>query len=243
MERFGITLPLDRVPLAEHGPWLRELSDLGYTDFWTQETGGLDAFSPLAFAAACGVSGRLGTGIAQIPTRGPATLASEAAALAEAAPGRFVLGIGSSSRAIATDWNAMPFARPYARARDTIRFLRRALAGERVDEEYETFAVRGYRLQRPPEVPPPIYLAALRERMLRLAGSEADGVLLGLVTAEDVARVVPLVHQGGPDKDVVLRLAICPTEDAERARDRTPHADHLFERDRVRRVSRVARAR
>lgn len=218
MVRYGITLPLDGVPLSEHGSWLHELSDLGYTDFWTQESGGLDAFTPLAFAAACGTGARLGTAIAQIPTRGPATLASEAAALAEAAPGRFVLGIGTSSRVIAEDWNAMPFARPYARARDTVRFLRKALAGERIDEAFETFTVRGYRLQRPPGTPPPIYLAALRERMLRLAADEADGVLLGLVTADDVERVVPYFRESAKDKDVVLRLAVCPTEDAERAR-------------------------
>jgi probable F420-dependent oxidoreductase len=216
--RYGMTIPLPGVALHEHRDWLARLEQLGYTDLWTQETGGLDAFTPLAYAAAVCPSLRLGTGIAQIPTRGPATLAMEAAALAEAAPGRFVLGIGSSSPAIVRDWNDLPFERPYSRARDTLRFLRRALAGERIDERYETFAVRGFRLERPPPAPPPIYVAALRERMLGLAASEADGALLGLVTAEDVARIAPLVRAKDASRDVVLRLAVCPIEDAERAR-------------------------
>ena len=84
MRRFGMTVPLPGVPLHAHEDWLRQLVDLGYTDLWTQETGGFDAFTPLALASVWAPSARLGTAIAQIPTRGPATLASQAAALAEA---------------------------------------------------------------------------------------------------------------------------------------------------------------
>lgn len=217
--RWGLTLPIAKLPLAAHGPLLQEVRDFGYTDAWTSETSGADAFAPLAFAAALEPRLRLGTAIAGIYSRGPALLAMSAAALSEAAPGRFVLGIGASSPAIVEGWNAARFERPLARVRDTLRFLRRALAGERVDEVFETFAVRGFRLERPPESPPPIYLAALREGMLRLAGREADGVILGLLTAEDVARVVAILDEEGQGKDVVARIAVCPTPDARKARE------------------------
>jgi probable F420-dependent oxidoreductase len=215
----GVTLPIPKLPLAAHGPLLRELRDFGYRDAWTSETSGHDAFAPLAFAAALEPRLRLGTAIAGVYARGPALLAMSTAALCEAAPGRVVLGIGASSAAIVEGWNAARFDRPLARVRDTLRFLRRALAGERVDEVYETFAVRGFRLERPPVSPPPIYLAALREGMLRLAAREADGVVLGLLSAEDVARVVAIVNQGGQEKDVVARIAVCPSSDVEKARE------------------------
>ena len=53
--------------------------------------------------------------------------------------------------------------------RDTIRFLRAALAGEKVTEQYETFSVNGFRSEIVPSEPPPILVAALRhERMLDL---------------------------------------------------------------------------
>jgi probable F420-dependent oxidoreductase len=191
--RWAMTIPLPAVPLHEHRPWLEELAGLGYTDLWTQETGGLDAFTPLAVAAAWSDL-RLGTAIAQIPTRGPATLAMEAAALAEMAPGRCVLGIGASSPAIVRDWNGLPYERPYSRTRDTVRFLRKALTGEKVTERYDTFEVRGFRLERPPAEPPPIYVAALRPRMLELAAHEADGVALSLVTPEDVGKLAAIVR-------------------------------------------------
>ncbi len=216
--RFGVTLPFDGVSLSGHGPLVREVAGLGYTDLWTSETSAFDAFSPLAVVATSAPALRLGAAIAPVFTRGPALLAMTAAALADAAPGRFVLGIGSSSRAIVEDWNAGLLERPLSRVRDTLRFLRRALAGERIDEAFDTFAVRGFRLERPPPVPPPIHLAALREGMLRLAAEEADGAILGLLSVDDVKRVVGVLHAAGPAREVVARVAVCPTADAAAAR-------------------------
>ncbi len=188
---------------------------LGYTDVWSAETDGVDGFTPLALAAAWSPSLQLGVAIIPAYTRGPALLAQSVAGMAEAAPGRFTLGLGTSSDVIVSRWNGIEFAEPYKRVRDTIRFLRSALAGEKVDHEYETFTVRGFRLARPVEHPPPIFLAALRPGMLRLAGREADGVILNWLSAEDVATVKPEIGAAVP---VAARIFVCPTEDAGLAR-------------------------
>ncbi len=215
MDRYGITVPFDDVPLAEHVSWYRRLDELGYTDVWTGEANSADGFTPLAMAAVASDRLQLGTAVVPVYTRGPGLLAMQAATMAEVAPGRFALGIGSSSDVIVERWNATPFTEPYKRVRDTVRFLRAALTGEKVDAEYETFTVRGFRLGRRLEQPPPIYVAALRPGMLRLAGREADGAILNWLSAEDVSKVVPEV---GPDKAIVARIFVCPTEDADRAR-------------------------
>src|SRR5271170_3105203 len=94
---YGITVPLDGIPLSEHRECYEELVELGYTDAWSSEADGTDAFTHLALAAAWAPTLRLGTAIVPAHTRGPALLAQSAAALAEAAPGRFALGIGTSS--------------------------------------------------------------------------------------------------------------------------------------------------
>jgi probable F420-dependent oxidoreductase len=214
--RLGLTLPLDR-PLAAHAGVIGALEAAGFTDLWTAETAGLDAFAPLAHAAALTSRARLGTGIANVFTRGPALLAMNAAALAEAAPGRFVLGLGAASPAIVRAWNGLPFERPLARVRDTVRFLRAALAGDRIDAQYETFAVRGFRLERPPGQPPPILLAALRPRMLELAAGEADGALLNWLSAADVARAAAIVKRQ-PGRELGVRILVCPSEDADTVR-------------------------
>jgi probable F420-dependent oxidoreductase len=141
-----------------------------------------------------------------------------AASLAEAAPGRFVLGIGASSPAIVTDWNAVPFVDPYGRCRDVLRFLRRALSGELVDEAYPSFTVRRFRLERPPPTAPPILLAALRAGMLRLAAAEADGVILNWLAAEDLPKVRAELGAARPGFETVARIFVCPTGDSGYAR-------------------------
>lgn len=166
---------------------------------------------------------RLGTAIVPVYTRGPATIAQSVAAMAQAAPGRFVVGIGSSSNVIVERWNAGTFDQPYARVRDTLRFLRTALTGEKVTEEYETFAIRGFRLKALPPEPVPILVAALREGMLRLAGRHGDGAIINWLSADDVATVAPIVRQFGPgpdgtEKEVVARIFVAPTSDTDMVR-------------------------
>src|SRR5215211_8840094 len=170
MQRYGITVPFDGIPLAGQRELFAELPDLGYTDVWSSEVDGADAFTPLVLASVWAPGLRLGTAIAPVFTRGPATLAQCAATLAAAAPGRFTLGIGASSDVIVERWNGLAFERPYERMRDTARFLRAALGGEKVSERYQTFTVDGFRLQLVPERPPALLIAALRPGMLRLAG-------------------------------------------------------------------------
>src|SRR6266704_2304301 len=216
--RWGVTLPLDGVALPAHRQLVEELPALGYADVWSAEVSGADAFTPLALAAAWSPALRLGTAIAPAATRGPALLAMSAAAMAEAAPGRFALGIGASSQTIVEQWNAASFEQPFRRTRDTLRFVRRALAGERIDEAFDTFTVRGFRLTRVPEVPPPLLLAALRPGMLRLAGREADGAITNLLAAGDVPKVAAELHSWGKGKELVARLFVCPTEDLDHVR-------------------------
>jgi probable F420-dependent oxidoreductase len=216
--RWGVTLPLDGVELPAHREVVEGLADLGYADVWSAEVSGADGFTPLALAAAWSPALRLGTAIVPAATRGPALLAMSAAAMAEAAPGRFALGIGASSQVIVERWNAASFDRPFQRTRDTLRFVKRALAGERIDEAFETFTVRGFRLARVPEVPPPVLLAALRPGMLRLAGREADGAITNLLSPGDVPKVTAELHAAGEGKELVARLFVCPTDDRDYAR-------------------------
>jgi probable F420-dependent oxidoreductase len=213
-QRFGITIPFDGLSLPEHRDVFRELVDLGFTDVWSAESGAYDAFTPLVLAAAWAPELRLGTAIIPAFTRGAMTLASQVASLCAANPGKFAVGIGSSSNIIVERWNGIPFDKPYQRVRDTLRFLRSALQGDKVTETYETFAVNGFRLGVKVDPQPPILIAALRSGMLKLAGTEGDGAIINWLTADDVRTVAPLVAGAdGARKEVVARLFVLPTED------------------------------
>jgi probable F420-dependent oxidoreductase len=214
--RPGMTVPLPG-PLHSHRERLAELADLGYTDVWSAESDGADGFTPLALAAAWEPRLRLGTAIIPAYTRSPACLAQSVASLADAAPGRFAIGIGSSSNVIVERWNGVPFVEPYKKVRDVVRFLRDALSGEKVAKAYDTFEVQGFRLGVKLEQVPPILVAALREGMLRLAGREADGVIINWLSPSDVGRVVGVVADaaGGAEREVVCRVFVCPSDNAD----------------------------
>ncbi len=193
MNRWGLTFPLDGVTLPAHRELLPEAEGLGYTDAWTAEVDGADSFVPLALAAAWTRDMRLGTAIANVFTRGPALLAMTAAAVNEAAAGRFCLGLGASSPAIVENWNGIELRRPLERVREMAAFLRAAFAGEKVSSE--ALGVRGFRLSRRFAAPPPIFIAALRERMLALAGSVGDGVIINWLSPADVPKTVNVARE------------------------------------------------
>ena len=215
-----MTVPFDGIPLSAQGDLFAELADLGYTDLWSSEANGTDAFTPLALASVHAPTMRLGTAIVPAYTRGPALMAMSVASLAEAAPGRVAFGIGTSSNVIVERWNAIPFEKPFQQTRDMVRFLRSSLAGEKVTEDYESFSVQGFKLGRVPAVQPQILVAALREGMLQLAGRESDGAIINWLSAEDVATVAPIVQAAGDGeaKEVVARIFVCPSTDTDTVR-------------------------
>jgi probable F420-dependent oxidoreductase len=193
-KRVALTVPVEGFTLAEHAGIAQEAERLGYADAWSFEVDGADCFAPLMVVGQA-TRMRIGTAIANVYTRGPATLAMTAASVADIAPGRFCLGIGSGSQPIVEAWNGGEFRKPATRVREMAMFLRRALAGERVVFRGETFAVDGFRLTRPPAAPVPIYVAALRAGMLAVAGDVADGAVLNWLAASDVARCVRVVRE------------------------------------------------
>jgi len=193
-KRLALSVPLDAFTLAEHSELAREAERLGYTDAWSLEVDGTDCFTPLAVVGAA-TQMRLGTAIANVYTRGPATLAQTAAGMAEVAPGRFNLGIGAGSQPIVEMWNSGSFAKPATRVREMAQFLRQALAGERVVFYGQTFHVDGFRLSRPIEQPVPIHVAALREGMLNVAGEVGDGAIINWLSADDCRKSVAVVRE------------------------------------------------
>ena len=198
--RWGLTLPFPGVTLSDHEPLVRQAEAAGYDDLWTGETAGPDGFTPLALAAAWTERMRLGTGVVNPYTRGPAILAQHAAALADASDGRFVLGIGSSSNVIVERWNQGEFTKPLTRVRESVEALRPVFRGER--------GPGGFKLETPPSAPIPIVIAALRDRMLALAGEIGDGAFVNFLPLSGLPHVIQQV--ANPDIELVCRFFCIP---------------------------------
>lgn len=217
MRRLGLTIGLEGAGLrdaVELGRWAEEL---GYTDLWTAEVGGVDALTPLAALASTTSSARLGTGIVPVFTRPPALLAMSAAALHDLSGGRFVLGLGTSSDVIVERWMGERFTRPLTRLREYVEVVRSCLTGEKVEFHGLTTKVDGFRLQHAP-ADVPIHLAALGPTACALAGEVADGIVFFLKTADGVKEALGWANDARGDREpieCVVRLPYLVDEEPE----------------------------
>lgn len=211
---WGLTIPLEDRPLEDLPQLAQAMFACGYTDFWTSESDFGDGLTPLAAIAAHVPDAQLGVAVLPVQTRGPTLLAMSVASLASLAPGRLSVGLGASSPTIVQNWNSREFGKPLTHVRETLEFLQLALTGERIDRTYSTFAVSGFRLRNVPQTPPKLLVGALRPQMLAL-GATVDGAITNWLSAEDVTQVRSVL---GEDVDLVARIMVCASEDADAVR-------------------------
>ncbi len=225
--RLAISLPLpfhsmrDCVEIAR-----RAEREWGYTAAWLAETNGPDAFVVAAAVADATERMTIGTAVVPVYNRTPAVLAMAAGALAQLSGDRCVLGVGSSSHAIIQDWNGIPFEAPLTHVRESVAILRQALSGEKTSFEGKRLRSRGFRLASRPSQPVPIYLGALRERMLALTGEIGDGLVLNLFPVSALPKMLAAHRAGGAHAgrdvsghEVVVRFQVAVTDDVPAARN------------------------
>jgi probable F420-dependent oxidoreductase len=223
--RPGITIIPEPFQNQHNLDYARRAEELGYVDAWSIESSSIDAFSPLAAAAAVTRKMRLGTAIVPVFTRPPALIAMSSATVQQISGGRFVLGLGLSTPTIVEQWMGVEYRKPVTRMRETVAALRQAFTRSKVVLDGKTVRINGFRLDMPLDTPPPIYIAAQGSKMLRIAGEIGDGLLVNFITPEALPAMLKHTHEGmraaGRDPaqlDVVCRIIVVMDEDEARAR-------------------------
>ncbi len=191
-----------RLELAVPGRSIREHTELaslakqsGFTGAWVSEVAGFDAVTQAVAVGQAMPGCRVGTAIVPMQTRDPLLMAMSANSLAEVLDGRFALGLGTSTRVIIEDWHSRPWDSPIAMTREYVGLIRQFLDGEMVTTEGR-FSYKRARLAGRCGHPVPVYLAALNDRMLRLAGEVADGVILNFASPAYFQHALPRVAEG-----------------------------------------------
>ncbi|MGA5901173.1 LLM class flavin-dependent oxidoreductase [Streptomyces venetus] len=191
--RPGLAIQAGTVPLAVQVA--QEAERRGLPSFWSSEFYDRSAVVTLAAAAAATSRIRLGSAIAWALGRTPVTLATEFRSLAELAPGRITLGLGTGNGQVIADWHGADARRPAARLAELVPLIRRLWELDTTAVEHDGEFYR-CRLAADPLLPawplvdvgesgkhghsrPAILVAGGRRPMISAAGAVADG-LVGL---------------------------------------------------------------
>jgi probable F420-dependent oxidoreductase len=226
--RVGISMPGLSTPLERFREYAELAETAGFDSVWDYEFY-RNPFVVHAGAAAATDSIQLATGIAEAFTRSPFELANAAADIDDLSDGRLVLGIGTGGADFLEAFHSTDARKPVSRMREFIDVLR--LSWDHLGTmEPASYEGSFYRFQSLPLNPwggrqlararIPIYLAAIRPKMLQLAGEKADGVLGYLWTPEYVRdRVLPNVSKGASESGReastvdIAGLVICSVSD------------------------------
>lgn len=187
----GVWSNFDRLPGEDVLAFATAAEAAGFDAIWTQETAGRDPFALLAGMAAVTRRIGLGVGIAVIYGRDPVAMRAGAATVHELSGGRMLLGVGASHRDTVAEVRGHEYAPPLSAMR---AFL-------------DAYAAATYRGPRP-HGDPPLVLAALRQRMLQLAATRADGAFPYLVPRPYVAAARRMLDdaaaEAGRDRPILV---------------------------------------
>lgn len=217
----------DRYSLDRLADYSRICEARGFESIWIAESWGLDAISLLSHVGANTEKVGLGTSIINVFSRTPSLLAMTAITMNDLYAGRFLLGLGASTKALVEGFHGMSFDKPITRMRDSINIIRQATTGTEMNYEGKTVAVKGYRVRIEPRNPaPPIYLAALSPESLKLVGEVGDGWLPYLLPRRGLQDAVATIRSqakaAGRAEDAVTIAPLVMTavsENADEARD------------------------
>lgn len=161
----------------------RAAEDAGFTSAWATEFSGRSGTAPLAAMAVTTTRIGLGSAIIWGFGRSPLVLAGEARDIDELSDGRLLLGLGSAQPTRMRDWLGIEPTRPAERMEELIRVLRSLWHLHEVDVHhdgpcYRAHVPRARHLAEPVRAEIPIHLAAVNSRMVHVAGTVADGLIV-----------------------------------------------------------------
>ncbi len=191
-----------------------------------------DALTVIALAGRVVPDIELETAVVPVYTRHPVAMAQQALTTQGAIGGRLTLGVGLSHRPVVENVWGLSFERPLEYMQEYLAILQPLLHGQSVAFSGRRFKSQS-QLTIPDATPPSVVLAALGERMLRLAGEQTDGTATWMVGPKTLAsHITPVITEaarnaGRPAPRIIVGLPICITNDAEAARTRATRA---FER-------------
>ena len=158
---------------------------------WVPESWGREAFVSLGALSQVTKRVRLGTAIISIHSRTPATVAMGISTLDILSNNRSVLGLGVSTPALVENWHGLKFNYPIEKLREYLQCVKLVMKGTKVFFVGKYYKINNFKiLFKPPRENPPIYIAAINDKMIDLSCQLANGVLLYLRPKNELPKAV-----------------------------------------------------
>ncbi len=195
----------------------RILSQYNPDSIWIPETWGMDCCPMLSTVSQVAKKPKIGSSIINIYSRTPALIAMSAVTLDTISDGRFILGLGTSSQAIVSEWHGMEFKNPVERMTEYVHIIREIISGKKVDYDGHFFHLKNFTLLiKPKRASIPIYLAAINQKMVDLTWKIADGVIFYLRPLPELQNTISKM-QKRKKIDIACQLITCVSNDEEKA--------------------------
>ncbi len=203
--RLGVSINWRGATIESSRAIAQEADRLGFEYLWLTEAWGLEALSTAGYLLGLTSRIKVGVGVLNIFSRSAALIGMACATLDQIAPERFVLGLGSSARAVVENWHGVPFQRPTQRTKEFVEVVRRVAGGEQLNYSGEILKLSGFRLYTRPRLDQQeIYIGALGERNLELAGEISDGAIVTMYPLSRMSRALQILEQSDGKKKKTL---------------------------------------
>jgi alkanesulfonate monooxygenase SsuD/methylene tetrahydromethanopterin reductase-like flavin-dependent oxidoreductase (luciferase family) len=198
----------------------READRLEFEYLWLTEAWGMEALSTTGYLLGITSQIKIGVGVLNVYSRSAALIGMACATLDQIAPSRFVLGLGSSGKALVERWHGVEFSKPIQRTKEYIEIIRRVTRGENLDntslngKQLSGFRLYTKAMNRDQE----IYIGAIGDRNLKIAGEISDGAI---VTMYPISRFLKAIESLGAGKKLFAYLPVkivYNSEEEEKAR-------------------------
>lgn len=197
--KIGIWTWLDHLSADDAAKLAQRAEGWGYSAFWIPEAVGRDPFSLIGYLAARTERMIYATGIANIYARDPMATKAIWKTISELAPNRFILGLGVSHQHLVSGQRGHDYTKPLTKMRSYLEAVDQALY-----------------MGKAPEVDAPIVLGALRDKMLELSATAAQGAHPYLVPPAHTKRARAVM---GPDALLCPEQMVLAETDPAKARE------------------------
>ena len=224
--KFGLMVGADRI-----GASVKAICDLagaaekaGFDSLWMAHIRSLDAISALSAAGAVTERIELGTAVTPIQPRHPMALAQQAMTASQICGGRFTLGIGLSHKIVIEDMLGLSYERPAAYMREYLDSLLVLIEGKEINFQGDFFKIRNLKLEIPEGDKISVVVAALGPKMLKIAGTLADGTSTWMTGPEALEKHVVkgikdvASNSGRPSPRIIAGFPIVVTNRPQEAR-------------------------